>query len=45
MKKLLFVAMLALSLSACGTIAGFGQDLESGGKLIQSGSKDVQEKL
>lgn len=45
MKKLLLITMLSISLSACGTIAGFGQDLESGGKLIQSSSKDVQEKL
>lgn len=45
MKKILFMAMLSLSLSACGTVAGFGQDLENGGKLIQSGSRDVQEKM
>jgi predicted small secreted protein len=35
MKKLLFLIMIAVALSACNTVAGIGKDLEKGGEAIQ----------
>jgi entericidin B len=45
MKKLLVVVsalMLSISLSACNTVRGFGQDVERGGEKVQSTSERVQ---
>jgi entericidin B len=33
------------AISGCNTVAGAGQDIESGGQKIHDGAKDVQRKL
>ena len=33
------------SLTACNTVQGAGKDIERGGEKIQSGSKNVQDKM
>jgi entericidin B len=39
------LAFLLLSLAACNTIAGAGQDIEAGGQAITNTAEDVQEEL
>jgi predicted small secreted protein len=39
MKKLFFFVMVAVSLSACNTVRGIGQDIEKGGEAIQKSTK------
>lgn len=39
MKKVLFLVMVAVSLSACNTVQGIGKDLEKGGEAIQKSAK------
>lgn len=47
MKTLLATLSLIglLGLSACNTIAGAGQDIQSGGQKVQEGAHSVQEKM
>lgn len=40
----LFLASM-VSLGACNTVEGMGQDVESAGEGIQEGADDVQKKL
>ena len=35
----------ALSLAACNTMSGMGQDVSAGGKAITTGAEDVQKKM
>lgn len=43
-RLLMILTMLTclVSLSACNTMKGFGQDVERGGEKIQKGSDDVK---
>ncbi len=44
--KTAYMLLAALVLtSACQTVEGFGQDVESGGQVIQDTSNDVQDDL
>ncbi len=46
MKKtisLLSILMLALGLSACNTIKGFGKDVERGGEKVQGASDSAKQ--
>jgi predicted small secreted protein len=47
MKKLAAVAVLAMLavLTGCNTVQGAGKDIERGGEKIQSGAKNVQDKM
>jgi entericidin B len=47
LKKLifLFVALAAVSLTACNTIQGAGKDIERGGEHVQDAAKDVKQKM
>lgn len=49
MKKNVPAAMLALatmlSLSACNTLYGLGEDIEAAGKGLQSGSEAVEDEI
>lgn len=47
MKRLLLLLLLPalLGLAGCNTIAGAGQDIETGGKSISDTAKDVQRDL
>ncbi|MGH8619679.1 MAG: entericidin A/B family lipoprotein [Burkholderiales bacterium] len=47
MKKLAAVlALMAMAvLTGCNTVQGAGKDIERGGEKIQSGAKNVQEKM
>lgn len=42
-RYLVFVAVL--SLAACETVEGFGEDVSAGGRAIQDTSNDVQDDL
>lgn len=47
-KPILITALFAvatLTLTACNTVQGVGQDIESVGKGIEKGSKDVRRKF
>lgn len=39
MKKLFCLLCIAVTLSACNTVAGIGKDLEKGGEAIQKSAK------
>jgi predicted small secreted protein len=47
MKKLAaaIVLMTMAVLTGCNTVQGAGKDIERGGEKIQSGAKNVQEKM
>ena len=40
-----FLAMTVIALAACQTIEGFGEDVETGGQIIQDTSDDVQDDI
>jgi len=39
MKKLCFLVLIAMSVSACNTVHGLGKDLERGAEVIQDSAK------
>jgi predicted small secreted protein len=39
MKKLCFLVLLAMAVSACNTVHGIGQDIEKGGEIIKDSAK------
>ncbi len=39
MKKVLFLALVAFTLSACNTIQGMGKDIEKAGEAVQKSTK------
>lgn len=39
MRKLFFLLLMALSVSACNTVHGLGKDLEKGAEVIQDAAK------
>jgi entericidin B len=39
MRKVLFLVLFALTLSACNTIQGMGKDIEKAGEAVQRSSK------
>jgi predicted small secreted protein len=47
MKKFAAVAVLAMMavLTGCNTVQGAGKDIERGGEKIQSGAKNVQDRM
>jgi len=47
MQKLaaIFALLMMGVLTGCNTVQGAGKDIERGGEKIQSGSKNVQEKM
>jgi predicted small secreted protein len=47
MKKIAaLIALITMTvLTGCNTVQGAGKDIERGGEKIQSGSKNVQEKM
>ncbi|AXT46126.1 MULTISPECIES: entericidin A/B family lipoprotein [Chromobacterium] len=45
MQKLLLLVLAALTLSACNTVKGVGQDVSKGGQAIENAAKDVSNKM
>ncbi|NHR06444.1 entericidin A/B family lipoprotein [Chromobacterium haemolyticum] len=45
MQKLLLLVLAALTLSACNTVKGVGQDVSKGGQVIENAAKDVSNKM
>jgi predicted small secreted protein len=45
MKKILVLTLLALSLTACNTIQGMGEDLRGAGQGISNTSVKAKEKI
>lgn len=39
MKKLCFLVLLAVAVSACNTVHGLGQDIQKGGEIIKDSAK------
>lgn len=40
-----FLALAAVFLAACNTVAGVGEDVQAGGEAIESTAEDVQEDI
>ncbi|WP_082151169.1 entericidin A/B family lipoprotein [Chromobacterium sp. LK1] len=45
MQKLLLLVLAVLTLSACNTVKGVGQDVSKGGQAIENAAKDVSNKM
>lgn len=45
MKRTLLLLTVALGLSACETVEGFGEDVSAGGRAIEDASNEVQSDL
>lgn len=41
--RLALIPALLLALSACNTIGGFGEDVQSGGQAIEETAEDAQD--
>lgn len=45
MKIFSALAILLLTLTACNTVQGVGEDVKSGGEAIKKGAREVQDAL